>query len=189
MWRFNIKNNQVQQSVSWQSLILAVLGCICFSSEKLCWQGRSMVCWVASAPRPLPICFVLRTRRCHAQQLADGRGQMTHDMALRPRPLFMASHISEGLVPWGAPQPLPVNLAQPAFSAHLRPGRHKRIHTLSTVRITITIMWQHAHMTEKYSKIKYISSQRSWFSGTTFTDATLFHKRWSGLYEVLLQKN
>lgn len=32
--------------------------------------------------------------------------QMTHDMALRPGPLFMASHVSAGSLPWGALQPL-----------------------------------------------------------------------------------
>lgn len=53
---------------------------------------------------------------------------MTHDMALRPGPLFMASHVSEGLLPWGAPWLLPSKLA---FSSHLRPGRHTTGYTLT----------------------------------------------------------
>lgn len=44
--------------------------------------------------------------------------QMTHDMVLRPGPLFMASHVSEGWLPQGAPRLLP------AFASHPRPGRH-----------------------------------------------------------------
>ena len=57
--------------------------------------------------------------------------QMTHDMALRPGPLFMASHVSKGLPPWGAPQPLPANLAQPSFSIHHTPKKKiQKIHTI-----------------------------------------------------------
>lgn len=90
-----------------------------------------------------PICFGLRPRRCHPQQLIDGRWeggrwgikqvslpQMTHDMVLRPGPLFMASHVSKGWLPWGAKRLSP---SGPAFS---RPSRawqtHGRIPTRST---------------------------------------------------------
>lgn len=118
----------------------------------------------------------------------DSPAQMTHDMALRSGPLFMASHVSKGLLPWGASWLLP---PKPAFSTHLRPGRHtkKRIQTLSSVGIPITIMWQHAHMAEKYAEIKYIPSWRGLFRCTTFTVVTLFHKKgsdtWSATSEEL----
>ena len=76
--------------------------------------------------------------------------QMTHDMALRPGSLFMASHVSQGLLPWGALWLLPTKLA---FSTQA-PETQKRIHSLSSVGILIAIMWQHAHMAEKYAKTK-----------------------------------
>lgn len=56
--------------------------------------------------------------------------QMTHDMVLRPGPLFMASHVSGGLLPWGAPQPLSANLAQPVLRANITPGRCTKGNTI-----------------------------------------------------------
>lgn len=56
--------------------------------------------------------------------------QMTHDMVLRPGPLFMASHVSRGLLPWGAPQPLSANLAQPVLRANITPGRCTKGNTI-----------------------------------------------------------
>lgn len=52
--------------------------------------------------------------------------QMTHDMVLRPGPLFMASHVSEGWLPWGTLLLLPPRLA---FTSHQRPGRHTAEYT------------------------------------------------------------
>lgn len=53
---------------------------------------------------------------------------MTHDMALRPRPLFMASHVSDDLLPWGAPHP--TNLPQPSIGACAIPGSHTNENTI-----------------------------------------------------------
>lgn len=47
--------------------------------------------------------------------------QITHDMVLRPGPLFMASHVSEGWLPWGTPRLLP---SSQAFTSHPGPGTH-----------------------------------------------------------------
>lgn len=98
-----------------------------------CFADKARL-WYAEVLLPLALCsYVLYYALGGAMLSSSGRWegikqasptQMTHDMALRPGPLFMASHVSEGSLPWGALQPLPTNFAQPAFSAHHRPQRH-----------------------------------------------------------------
>lgn len=87
--------------LSWPSSISSVLAqChdrgsrVCFVSTRLFWQGRGKVRWGASAPRPPPICFGLRPRWCHLQQLIEGRGWA--DKA----GLFGPNYAWHGASPW-----------------------------------------------------------------------------------------
>lgn len=67
--------------------------------------------WYAEVVLPLTLCpYVLYYAIGGAILSSSGMGrdkaglspQMTHDTALRPRLLFMASHVSKGSLPWGA---------------------------------------------------------------------------------------
>lgn len=53
-----------------------------------------------------------------------GGVQMTHDMALRPGPLFMASHVNKGLLPWVSHTA--VTPLTKVFSTHIMPKRHEK---------------------------------------------------------------
>lgn len=100
--------------------------------------------WYAEVLLPLTLCpYVLYyaiggailSSAVMGRDKADLSPQTTHDTALRPGFLFMASHVSKGLLPWEA-----------LFKAC---GSRKKKTTLSTVGILIAVMWQHEHMAER----------------------------------------
>lgn len=78
---------------------------------------------------------------CSAAQWSEGMKhssvQMTHDMALRPGPLFMASHVNEDLLPWVIPTT--VTPLTEVSTAHIMPERHTKENTIHRNMINIIV--------------------------------------------------
>lgn len=70
--------------------------------------------------------------------------QMTHDTALHPGLLFMASHVSKGSLPWGAAWLLPT---KPGQALILGLGGEKTV--LSAVGTLMAVMRTYKHMAER----------------------------------------
>lgn len=100
--------------------------------------------------------------------------QITHDMVLRSGPLFMASHVSEGWLPWGTPRLLP---SRQAFTSHPGPGRHTTECTHRPARMNSDHHGRGSEHTWLRSLLKsnrFLS--RGLLSHVTFSAATPFPK-------------
>lgn len=71
----------------------------------------------------------------------------------------------------------PTNVAQPAFSTHLRPETRTQMRTACPLGFLIAAMWQHLHTTEMHAGISSVISRRNWFSCATATVYPLLLRR------------